>query len=172
MYGFMVLWFYDHILADFTFYNNTVKPIYNVYNTSYNLYKNTADNALARVKKYWYLPMITLTNLTIYATATVEKYRWQAGKKWFDNANIQWEAVIGAKKISESKYDESDGVVISKSAKDLPCATNTSVRIYPDASETQKGSSHMQIRNDRGIRVALKNLLDGQYGAFYLTDEQ
>jgi len=67
------------------------------------------------------------------------------------------------------EYKENDGVVVDESSANLPCATWLPVRIFPFEFEnvTSKGSSHMQIRNDEGIKKALKALFDGEYGTFF-----
>jgi len=72
-------------------------------------------------------------------------------------------------------YGESDGVVLSESAKGLPCPTHLPVRIYPKEFETtavNRGSSHMQVRNDEGLKEHLNKLLNGDYGKWFRTVEQ
>ena len=66
---------------------------------------------------------------------------------------------------------ESDGIVLAESAMDLPCRTHKEVRIYPNEGKnvTNKGSSHMQVRNDEGIKEHLFNLFEGDYGKFFET---
>ncbi|MDL2262888.1 GPI inositol-deacylase [Bacteroidales bacterium OttesenSCG-928-I21] len=66
---------------------------------------------------------------------------------------------------------ENDGVVTSQSASYLPNATWSPIRVYPREYENviDKGSSHMQIRNDEGIKIHLNNALNGDYGDFFRT---
>ncbi|MFW6020106.1 MAG: hypothetical protein ACOCPM_05945 [Bacteroidales bacterium] len=74
----------------------------------------------------------------------------------------------------EFSYKENDGVVLSESAKNLPGATNKPVKVdgIDDGINPPTGSSHMQIRNDHGIRDAFNQLLDGDFGWYFETDEQ
>ena len=74
----------------------------------------------------------------------------------------------------EYSCKENDGIVLAESAKNLPGNTNDPVRVegkkIPGMAPT--GSSHMQIRNDYGIRDAFRNLLDGNYGGYFQIEEQ
>jgi hypothetical protein len=69
---------------------------------------------------------------------------------------------------------ENDGVVTKPSASQLPCATNLPVRVYPHEFEDviDKGSSHMQVRNDEGIKIHLNRAFKGEYGEFFYTEPQ
>jgi len=74
------------------------------------------------------------------------------------------------------KYEvvENDGVVLAESAANLPYAQKN-IRIYPNEDKSidiDKGSSHMQVRNDQGLKEHLKKLLDGDYGQFFKVNEQ
>jgi hypothetical protein len=64
---------------------------------------------------------------------------------------------------------ENDGVVTAPSASDLPYQTNSPVRVYPREFDPtiHKGSSHMQVRNDAGIKEHLNNAFNGVYGSFF-----
>jgi hypothetical protein len=66
---------------------------------------------------------------------------------------------------------ENDGVVTRPSASELPYATERPIRVYPREFEDviDKGSSHMQIRNDEGIKEHLNKALNGDYGHFFYT---
>jgi pimeloyl-ACP methyl ester carboxylesterase len=69
---------------------------------------------------------------------------------------------------------ENDGVVTRPSASELPYATRAPIRVYPREFEDviDKGSSHMQIRNDEGIKIHLNKALNGDYGPFFRTEPQ
>lgn len=71
-------------------------------------------------------------------------------------------------------YKPNDGVVLNESAMNLPGHTNPPVQIngYIKSDGTQSGSSHMQIRNDIGVRNAFTILLDGGYDPFFSTQDQ
>jgi len=61
-------------------------------------------------------------------------------------------------------------LVLATSASKLPCATHRAIEIYPNKDSTvdiEKGSSHMQVRNDRGLKEHLKKLLDGNYDPWF-----
>ncbi len=70
----------------------------------------------------------------------------------------------------------SDGVVLEESAQHMTGATYPSQELmvlFNDtgiANEPNTGSSHMQARNDRNTRDALRALYDGEFGFFFETD--
>ncbi len=65
----------------------------------------------------------------------------------------------------------SDGVVLNESAKELPGATHDPVEVkgYEISPGVYSGSSHMQIRNDKGLKTHLNLLMEGEYGDFFET---
>ena len=71
-----------------------------------------------------------------------------------------------------STVKENDGIVLAESAANLPGYTGGPVRVYYKEYEYQakdRGTSHMQMRNDGGIKEKLYNLLEGKYGYFFKT---
>lgn len=58
----------------------------------------------------------------------------------------------------------SDGVVLAESAMNIPQATW--------APQPVHGSTHMAIRNDKNMPIALKKIFDGGVGDFFETDEK
>lgn len=205
---------------DFKFYNETIFPMYLNYYGKYKHYQNKLNN----LNNWSWLICATDIGFLIYLTLkdswTNKMNSWGAGVNWFDNANTEWETIIGARtQIATTtthyrcrnctfqtleyilgfipsptvelceifgcqsiqpinvttyswEYKENDGVVVDESAANLPCSTSPPVRIFPFEFENviSKGSSHMQIRNDEGIKRALKALFDGEYGWFFLTE--
>ena len=95
---------------------------------------------------------------------------------------------------------ENDGIVLAESAKGLPCATHPPVEICPKKTVTYSeispllpfwckgkfetefskggtytvklGSSHMQVRNDIGIKEHLFNLFEGNYDPWFKTEKK
>lgn len=71
-----------------------------------------------------------------------------------------------------STVKENDGIVLAESAANLPGYTGGPVRVYYNEYNYQarnRGTSHMQMRNDGGIKEKLYNLLEGNYGHFFKT---
>ena len=71
-----------------------------------------------------------------------------------------------------STIKENDGIVLAESAANLPGYTGGPVRVYYNECNFQaknRGTSHMQMRNDGGIKEKLYNLLEGWYGKFFKT---
>ena len=142
---------------------------------------------------------------------------WSKGVNWFNNANSQWETIIGAREYTSTTqdfwtcfcrkqnmfnpnmsitvtnpadcalqgcvvsshyqvvtintiYKPSDGVVLNESAMNLPGYSHPPVKIKENENG-HTGSSHMQIRNDVGLKIALIHLLNGGYGPFFETAE-
>jgi hypothetical protein len=65
--------------------------------------------------------------------------------------------------------------VLGQSAANLPYATNEPVHIYPNEFNTNavnRGSTHIQVRNDDGLKDHLNKLFDGQYEPFFWTNEK
>ena len=103
--------------------------------------------------------------------------------EWFNNANKSWEAVIGTDvrfvtkkdqngRPTEMRYPESDGVVDEFRAKNMPYATHEPIRICPkDYRGMEIGSSHMQVRNDKGLKDALNDLYNGKYDKWFFVAE-
>jgi hypothetical protein len=104
---------------------------------------------------------------------------WQKGLDWFNNVNSTWQDIIGARVIGyvgRTKIREAnDGVVLAESAAYLPKATHIPVKIYPNENSTvdiNKGSTHMQVRNDAGLKKALNDLFDGKHDKWFKTVKQ
>lgn len=64
-----------------------------------------------------------------------------------------------------------DGIVLAESAADLTCATHTPIKVFTPKGiyGNSCGSSHMQVRNDRGLKDFLNSTFNGEYGAFFYT---
>lgn len=71
--------------------------------------------------------------------------------------------------ITKIYYKENDGVVLAESARDLPFRTHD--MLLPDGTDVSKmnDSSHMQMRNDENLKVALNHLFNGHVGDFFYT---
>ncbi|MCK5847394.1 MAG: hypothetical protein KAG84_08140, partial [Bacteroidales bacterium] len=67
-----------------------------------------------------------------------------------------------------------DGVVLNESAMNLPGHTHEPVKVMGELKSdgSWSGSSHMQIRNDKGLRDNMTNLLEGDYGKFFEMDNK
>ena len=152
---------------DWELYGNTIKPMIDYYTA-----KSIHYASLAKV--------YALTNQFTYFTLALNTdIAYLLGLEWFYRANEGWQTIIGARTYNPATQQctmkpENDGVVLAESAKELPEAQKV-VRVYPNESSTvdfEKGSSHMQIRNDAGLKEHLKKLLDGKYGRFFQTQEE
>ena len=109
-------------------------------------------------------------------------WAYNDGLEWFNNINASWQIIIGVMEIhwkgfvpSITYKPENDGVVLAESAMDLPGATHSPVEIYPNKNSTvdiEKGSSHMQVRNDAGLKKALNDLFNGEHNKWFRTVEQ
>jgi len=160
---------------DFTFYNSTIKPNYDLYVRRTDDFQANADKNWERKHNAWlwiFNPALAIYYCNQYNINIKKRNAWNKGVDFFRYANGRWEVVIGARRYNSSpsnpqeilnySYYPNDGVVVQESAADLPCATNSPVRLY--------NSSHMQVRNDANIKIYMKRLLDGQYGDFFQTD--
>jgi hypothetical protein len=154
---------------DYKFYDEQIAPMYWTYQSNFANYEEKWD-------AYYWVPALR----TYYLN---RMKAWRNGRDWLNNANSGWEAVIGAleyefvgfnglwPQIDITRY-ESDGVVTTGSAMNMPGATHEPVRlegIYNIQTQQWTGSSHMQIRNDGALEDRLNKLYDGQYGWFFYT---
>jgi len=116
------------------------------------------------------------------------------GLLWLYEVNSFWRMIIGARRCTTTlnpnynpfsalspryittceEIPENDGIVLAESASNLPCATHLPVEVYPNkgTNEVNKGSSHMQVRNDKGLQTHLEKLFNGDYGNFFRTDKR
>jgi pimeloyl-ACP methyl ester carboxylesterase len=181
---------------DWQLFDNTVKPMIDLYQakkeTYYSYYTlsewafSMIDDAKNKQCKVWKLIlcppcMITCAVLDAERTKTIRERnlrydaytKWSDGLDWFNNANASWQTVIGAR-TNNSINIYNDGVVLAESAANLPSATNEPVEIYPNknTNATNRGSTHMQVRNDSGLKEHLNKLFNGNYGHFFWTYEQ
>ena len=131
-------------------------------------------------------PLINLGIGYIYITkahAAYSKYlSYRDGLEWFDNVNESWKDVIGVRttfvmgeRHHVVKYTDCDGVVLAESAANLPGATWEPVKIFPNENSSvdiNKGSSHMQVRNDEGLREHLDKLFTGNYHPWFKVEKQ
>ncbi|HOF17243.1 MAG TPA: hypothetical protein PLP76_10160 [Bacteroidales bacterium] len=156
---------------DLDFYYSFILPEYNRYVKKTNDYQAKADKAMKAYKcQIWWNRIGALISLGCYNNYYKKRTAWYKGVQFFWTVNEEWETIIGARvydkypnnpSVPSYTYYPNDGVVLQKSAADLPCATNEPVELY--------NSSHMQIRNDENIKIHMKKLLDGQYGDFFET---
>ena len=103
---------------------------------------------------------------------------YNQGLEWFNNANESWQTIIGARVQNGNTITykpENDGIVLAESANNLPKATHNPVRIYPNENssvDVNKGSSHMQVRNDEGLRIHLNKLFNGDYAPWFRVNKE
>jgi hypothetical protein len=167
---------------DFDFLNKTIVPMYNTYKSKYEHHKAKAD--AIKVGWWWWMfdPIGAGIAQGVKSDHIKKSQAWQQGKEWFEHANSSWHAIIGAplqihRTSSDGKThititaEENDGIVVKSSAENLPYATHPPVKVCP-VGNGYAGSSHMQIRNDAGIKEALMNLFEGNYGLFFKTKER
>lgn len=76
--------------------------------------------------------------------------------------------------LMEWTYKESDGIVLAESARDLPGASFPPQKLngIEEPGKPPTGSSHFQVRNDEGLRIHLKELLDGQLDPWFEMEPQ
>ncbi len=164
---------------DWKFYNNWILPLYTIYSAA-SIFNDISYDVNAKILKWtwWCCPVSASTAAIAMATSASVKPLISKGRNWFEGADAQWQVVIGARvynsKTKKWEVKENDGVVLAESSKNLPCATREPVRIYPYEGQRapSKGSSHMQVRNDQGIKEHLDNLFKGLYGDFFFTESK
>ncbi|MDR0603388.1 MAG: GPI inositol-deacylase [Bacteroidales bacterium] len=161
---------------DYDFYNNTVYPQYVYYDAQYQSYEKKYQQASKAMKWTWWTGVGAIASEIAMESYAKQIARWSMGKYWFERVNGQWEVVIGAREYikgsSQWTRKENDGIIITESAINLPCATSQRVRVFPNENNPNaayRGSSHMQIRNDEGIKYHLNSLFNGDYGIFFKT---
>ena len=161
---------------DWKFYDSTMMEVYNYYTSNYEKYKKLYNESSFSFNWTWFLgPGGAVSALHRRMTA------YKEGKEWIETANTQWQFIIGAIEIEwhglfpiAKMKPENDGVVLAESAMNLPKATWQPIKIYPNETSTvdvNKGSSHMQVRNDAGIKTALKDLFDGKLEPWFFVAE-
>jgi len=172
---------------DWRLFDSTIKP------KMIDKFKEKKESHYAEYLKYkkltytgflcFVFPLAGAASATAHAIrANQEEERYLAyekGLEWFDNVNESWQTVIGTTKVyamnpevghHTATYTPNDGVVLAESAANLPGATHAPVEIYPNKDSTvdiEKGSSHMQVRNDAGLKEHLNNLFDGKYDKWF-----
>ena len=162
---------------DWNLYDNSVKPMIDFYQAKTELYLalyNFHNISMFYVKKS---DKVKAQIAALNALGTFCAYK--EGSNWFNNANESWQTIIGAKTYNPTTGKviidpNNDGVVMAESAKNMPKATHGPVKIYPNETSTvdfEKGSSHMQVRNDAGIKTALKDLFDGKLERWFFVAE-
>ena len=127
------------------------------------------------------IPFIGWINMIIEkvkAEQAYEKYLACNGAlEWFNNANESWKTIIGARVQNGNTVTyktENDGIVLAESAYNLPRSI-MSIRVCGnefDPNAKSKGSSHMQVRNDEGLKRHLKRLFNGDYGWWFYVEEK
>jgi hypothetical protein len=168
---------YFGAINDFAFFNNTICPIYDSYRAYYEMYKKKTRDTEIALKATWWTVIGGLVTSHLWKKYRMERDAWQEGVHWFDNANTQWESIIGARTYDKQTNKwitkpKNDGIVLAESAMNLPGATHDPVEIFTSNGRVRIGSSHMQVRNDLGLKLALKDLFDGKYGKFFQTEEK
>ena len=150
---------------DWYLYDSTIKPMINYYQVKCALYYCLYDlhsYAISKVKK-----KDQLSQFQAAVNALITYAGYSIGLEWFNNANESWKTIIGARVQNGNTVtykDENDGVVLAESAANLPKATHGPIKIY--------GSSHMQIRNDDGLKTHLNKLFNGDYDKWFKVFEQ
>ena len=159
---------------DWLLYKNTIKPMIDDYRAKTQSHLAEYNRLYAKKQKFFVGWFVSANKIIDEKNSWIA---WDAGNSWFNNAPHQWQEILGAKVINGNSftYKQSDGVVLTESSSNLPGATRPPVPIYPNKDKTvdiDKGSSHMQIRNDAGLKEHLNKLLNGDYGWWFRTPEQ
>ncbi len=168
----------DHFQAndDFGFYVEYIGPEYRKYKRRTEDFQANVDKNNAKKNNLWNwaIPLLGAYYCNQYNINIKKRNAWNEGVRFFETVNATWEVIIGARryhinpsyphKIEGYSYYPNDGVVLQESAANLPCATWTPVPLY--------NSSHMQVRNNFSIKIAMRNLLNGEYGDFFKTEVQ
>mgnify|MGYP001398954199 CR=1 FL=1 len=97
------------------------------------------------------------TNIQYNLSPEPDWHVWEQTNVWQENLK---------KVVTRKEYD---GVALAESARDLPFSTHNMK--LPDGTYLARlsGSSHMQMRNDNNLRIALNHLYDGHVGKFFET---
>jgi triacylglycerol esterase/lipase EstA (alpha/beta hydrolase family) len=150
---------------DWQLFDNTVKPMIDDYQAKYVSY-----NTYAVMCNGWKKAASCVIALNVSAA-------YYSGLEWFNNANASWQVITGAAVKNGNTVTlktENDGVVLAESAANLPYATHKSMEIYPNKNSTvdvDKGSSHMQVRNDAGLKEHLNILFNGKYDPWFKVEK-
>jgi len=170
---------------DWRLYNSVKKSM-----DTFQLKKDAHDVEAKRCHDICYgtcwLPFVNIFTSSIYSqrmkAERAKSAAYADALEWFNNVNTSWKYAIGALELRwigivplVKSNPNNDGVVLAESAMGLPSPTHKPVEIYPNKDKTrdiEKGSSHMQVRNDRGLKDALKNLFEGKYDRWFLTPEE
>jgi len=163
--------------SDFEYHDQTIRIMINSYQAMKEYHRAEYD----RMNKQSEIPIIGI----IYYWANSDKINkeysssveWGKGLDWINSANEQWKTIMGNTLILSNggatrRLRENDGVVLAESAMNLPGASRLPIRIYPNEDspvDFEKGSSHMQVRNDAGLKEHLRKLLDGKYDPWFQT---
>jgi hypothetical protein len=161
---------------DMRFYDKAIYPFYIAYSAA-SVVNDVVYSIAEKTLKWtwWCCPISATTAATTMTVSASVRPLISKGRNWFEGANLQWQVLIGAITYDSQTgwgVKENDGVVLSESAMNLPCASRLPIRIFPNENNpnvTDKGSSHMQVRNDEGIKEHLNNLFNGDYGDFFAT---
>jgi len=179
---------------DWHLFNKTIRPKIDTFQAEKESNYAEWQRCLTIALSTWWIPITGVITGPIYLTRAKDhhdKYlAFDKGLEWFNYANENWLSIIGAKtirvdtilkipllgmNITYEVKEDNDGVVLAESAANLPKATHRPVKIYPNENspvDINKGSSHMQVRNDEGIRIALKDLFDGKHDPWFWTAPQ
>ena len=166
--------------SDFDFVENKIYPLYfDTYCANYEKYKKKANDAKIAYDLTFWTGIGGIVAGNLWWSYMIQRDAWKKGVDWFDNANKQWESIIGARTYDEQTKKWitkplNDGIVLAESAMNLPGATNDPVEIRPwdPLGRELIGSSHMQVRNDKGIKEHLNKLFNGDYGKFFQTEKK
>ncbi len=158
---------------------NLANPMYSYYNSKVIAYNNIIrDCDISLAATGWMLFTIPII-LGVQADAIKKRNAWAQGTHWLRNVNNRWLSIIGGLDIRQvngqfvTTHYENDGVVVANSAMRLPLSCNHPVRIYPNegvSGASFSGSSHMQVRNDSGLKHAMRRLCEGEFGIFFATN--
>ena len=168
---------------DWKLLDNTINPMINDYKVNFNDRYGGYLRHLYLYRTACHLCFITrISQNRMMMDDLNSAIAWDSGLEWFNNANKSWKTIIGGNESYHKVMNEwgiigkeNDGIVLAESAADLPSATFKSVRVFPkenDLNAVNRGSSHMQVRNDEGLREHLFNLFEGKYDPFFRVYEK
>lgn len=100
---------------DFQFYNEVIKPTYNTYLANYEEHANNVENCenLLACPLFWFTLIGPAVTYICMQEEIEKRDNWYAGVSWFNNANIQWEVIIGGRELRIDALDNGVGSLFS-----------------------------------------------------------
>ena len=153
---------------DWKFYNTIGKEAINKYKGNYEQHQAEYERLSKKQNTFFIGWFVSNSKVEKEYDAMVA---WLNGLYWLNDVNISWKEIICAADWKHpNHHKENDGVVLAESAMGLPCPTHLPVKIYPTfPNSSNEGSSHMQVRNDEGLKVHLNKLFNGDYDFWFAT---